>query len=52
MERFVGIHAMKSPDDPKILTDLGAHIITPINDSPLLGKSAAELLTRVRRAIE
>lgn len=52
MGRFVGIHAMKSPDDPKILTDLGAHIITPVNDSPLLGKSAAELLTRVRRAIE
>ena len=52
MERFVGIHAMKSPDDPKILTDLGASIITPMNDSALLGKSAGDLLNRVHSAIK
>lgn len=52
LDKFVGIHAMKSPDDPKILTDLGANIITPVNDSSLLGKSAASALERVRNSID
>lgn len=50
-DKFVGVHTMKLPQDPKLLAELGANFITPVNDSGLLGKSASELLEEVQGLI-
>ncbi len=51
-DKFVGVHTMKVPHDPKLLTELGANFITPVNDSAVLGKSASALLEQVQSIVK